>query len=465
MQAHSKDQRYLVWLVLGTLIMALAMAVLLVFEFAQRKGIQHQFSLRADSATALTFQCEREYLRLRHALDSHVNGRTPLDAEVLSLRYDLFLSRVTLLQDNPSSIELMAHPAYEAVVPRLLQWVQQADKVMVLPSAPPEVLRVLLSNFNDLGPAVQALSMAANNEVSLLLEQQASTALGQNDLIVALTLAQLVLLLAAATALILRQRQQATERLALEVLSESLRQASHRAQTANLAKSQFLANMSHEIRTPMNGVIGMTELALAHASSATQRSHLSTALGSAHALMDILNEVLDFSKIEAGHLTLEQIPFNLRQVVNDTLASLQGRLLGKGLTLLCELPADLPARMVGDPGRIRQVLTNLCDNAIKFTLYGGLTVRVQWREVSASDLEVGLSVSDTGIGIANDKQKSIFAAFNQADSSTTRPFGGTGLGLTICTRLVALMGGGIGVQSQPGQGSRFNFTVRLGRGV
>ncbi|WP_136067900.1 ATP-binding protein [Modicisalibacter radicis] len=412
-----------------------------------------------SDAAWVAYKLDREIIELRSQLLRSERG-SPQALDELQLSFDLLFSRTRLLHDGQIAELIRSIPAAgELIEPILDQVAALDDDIRNLSGLDAATVERLQARFQSLGNSTQRLVMAINEHFA-----QTKTSARETMFQLYTALLALIVLMSLATVIVVRflfqeARDNDASRRTLEVLSRELEVTAHRAESASRAKSDFLAVVSHEIRTPLNGVIGMSALLMERQHDARSRHYALTIHESAEILLSLINDILDFSKIEAGRLELEIEAFDLERCIDSVVQLLAPRLEGLPVRLDWHIEPGIPGQLSGDAGRLRQVLLNLLSNALKFTTAGEIVLSVAPGEAG----RLRFTVSDTGCGISEARQATLFEPFRQGDASTARRYGGTGLGLAICKRLVNAMGGTIGFVSQPDQGSRFWFELPLPR--
>ena len=445
------------------LLLVLALAAVAWVQSRQHRLLGESVRFQDEYLQISLNQLQAEYLRLRLAIDA-ARDHPSLRADALQLRYDIFVSRVDLLDAGRSARLVADMKEYNEVVAAVRAFVAQTDRL--LGPSPSETLDVaaldaLEERMAALDAPIQALVLEASHAVSARVGQRYDALQELNRSAIALTLLLSLVSLGFAAIALGQLRRLDARRRALEALAGELRAARGAAESASRAKSAFLANMSHELRTPFQGLLGMLELLDQGTSlDAAQRRQLVVARDAASHLLAVLDDVLDISRLEAGTLTLQSEPVAPRELLADVRALMTPAADRKQLILETRCDASVPARMRLDGLRVRQVLFNLLSNAIKFTERGGVLI-----EAAVRDGELVIAVADTGIGMDEATRARLFQRFSQGDDSTSRRYGGTGLGLEISRSLARMMGGDITVQSAPGAGSRFELRLPVADAV
>ena len=415
-----------------------------------------------EAVTGLIFGFERQFALFRGELGATLTqAPRAVDFQNLNLRYRILVSRVDLLKASPVLDKLRGVPEYPALMARMDRMLSTGDALMAAWPAPASEVRALLAEMDSLAPEVQAYTTAASSATTQVMEHPFGALSRQVSIIAGLAAVQLLLVALATSMLMSHQKQQAAARRELERLAEELGEAKQAAEAANGTKSRFLANMSHELRTPFQGVIGMLQLLEQDQPTPSQRDLIRTARESAHHLLTLLNDVLDISALESGKIALHEEALNMRRVCGEVHNLMRSEASARGLVLTANVDPAMPARVRGDATRIKQILLNLLNNAIKFTPSGEVVMEARCLQASEAMADLRFSVSDTGIGMDEDTLARLFKRFEMGDVTLSRRFGGAGLGLEISRTLARMMGGELTATSVPGKGSRFELTLRL----
>nr|WP_282103511.1 ATP-binding protein [Halomonas getboli] len=402
------------------------------------------------------YKLDRDAIELRSYLA--LNEPSPEALEEVRLRFELLYSRLTLLRGGKIADLIGDIPGSDRLVDEIERQLQALDaRLQPLDGLDEATRRALIERLGRLSQPAERLIITVNGHLAEVETQERERLQWLYGLLLALILGMSVAAMLVVTFLFREARDNAEARRALESLSRELEATARRAESASQAKSEFLATVSHEIRTPLNGVIGMSDLLVEQTLPERARHYADTIHESASRLMELINDILDFSKIEAGRLELEHRPLALSELVEGAVSLFRPHAEARGLRLESVIDPALPAHVVGDPGRLRQVLLNLLSNAVKFTDEGEVRVEVS----RDGDDRLRFAVVDTGCGITAEQQARLFEPFRQGDPGTARRFGGSGLGLAISKRLVEALGGEIGIDSEPGQGSRCGFWLPL----
>ncbi|MEX1168343.1 MAG: ATP-binding protein [Hydrogenophaga sp.] len=447
-----------------------ALSVLLLFTLTPLGWIQwRQYHLlddiaanQVDSIMWQAYQLEREAGRLRNRLVNVDTAGEEVDPWGLTERYEVFLSRIDLLTNIPRRDLLASTKEYEEAFALIGEFSRRADPVFAEPQqllTDPVLRRQLVEQLNAMEIPLSELTRASNRAVARFLDERNNQLRQQSFLVVGLATAQILIMLLFVGLLVRHIRRQQRQFTELQSLSQALELARDEAEAANRGKSIFLANMSHEIRTPFQGLLGMLNLLNDASLNSQQRDYLQTAQDSALHLLGVLNDILDVSTMESGTMKLSVAPVNLPTVVQEVDGLMQVAARDKGLSLNMYAAPDLPQWVMADATRLRQIMFNLINNAIKFTSKGGVIAELTVGTNGASS--VLFSVRDTGMGMDKETVQRLFTRFYQADNSLRRRIGGTGLGLEISRNLAHMMGGDIAVQSTPGQGSVFTVSLEL----